>query len=162
MALFNADFWVLISFLGFVGLVFYFKVPARVISALDDRSAAIAHELEEAQKLREEAQRILAQHQRRQQDETKEINNILEQAHAEAERLAMEIRSAMIQRMERRTKMAEDKIKQAERHALADIHALVASTTIDATKDIVEKKMSSDQTDAYINEGAQELRSALR
>ena len=159
--LFDADFWVLVSFFGFIGLALYFKAPARILTALDARRNAIARELEEAQKLREDAQKMLAQYQRRQQDAEHEVEAILEQARSESERLAMEIRSTMIQRMNRRTKMAEDKIHQAELHALADIRTLAAEVAVDTARSVIAETLDPARADALIDNSTQALRNKL-
>ena len=66
------EFWVLISFILFIGLLVYLKVPAKVATMLDERAARIAKELDEARRLREEAQGLLAEYQRKRRDAEKE------------------------------------------------------------------------------------------
>src|SRR5690606_14925248 len=73
----TAEFWVLISFLVFVGVILYYKVPAMVTAALDKRAADIARELDEARRLREEAQALLASYQRKQAEAMQEADAIV-------------------------------------------------------------------------------------
>ncbi|MDP2124291.1 MAG: ATP F0F1 synthase subunit B, partial [Parvibaculum sp.] len=106
----SPDFWVLISFLMFIGLLVYYKVPGMIGALLDKRAADIAAELDEARRLREEAQQLLASYQRKQREAMKEAEDIVAQAKTEAENLAKEIRANMEAQVDRRTKLAEDKI----------------------------------------------------
>ena len=117
----DSSFWVAVSFTLFVLALLYFGVPRRVTEALDARSAQIAQELDEARKLREEAQALLANYQRKQRDAEQEAEEIVTQARAEAERLAAETRETLAAQLERRTKQAEDKIAQAEAQAVKEV-----------------------------------------
>ena len=104
------EFWVAVSFVGFVLLLVYFKIPGKVAELLDKRADTIRQELDEARKLREEAQAILAEYQRKQKDAEKEAGEIIRLAQQEAEALAAETRTKLEETLERRTKLAEDKI----------------------------------------------------
>ena len=73
-------FWVLVAFVAFLALLLYYKVPAIVAKALDDRADAIRKELDEARKLREEAQSLLSDYQRKAREAETEAQSIIEQA----------------------------------------------------------------------------------
>ena len=73
----DATFWVGAAFLLFIAILFYFKVPAMLPGALDDRSAKIAEDLEQARQLREEAQALLATYERKQRDALSEAEEII-------------------------------------------------------------------------------------
>ena len=106
---FEPEFWVAVSFFLFVGVVLYLGVHKKIASALDARAAIIAKELEEAKRLREEAEKVLADYRRKQGDVTKETKGIIDLASKEAEILAAETRRSMKEQFERRMKLAEDK-----------------------------------------------------
>lgn len=109
--------WVLVALLAFLGVLAYLGVPALLTKALDDRAAAVATELEEARRLREEAQEVLAGYQRRQRAAEQEAQAILERARREADAVAKAMREELTERLQRRAQMAERKIAQAEAEA---------------------------------------------
>lgn len=157
----DATFWVAVSFAIFVGLLFYYKVPGMVTKALDKRAADIAHELEEARRLREEAQELLASYQRKQRDAMKEAETIIEQANEEAERLAIEIRETMQVQAERRTKLAEDKISQAEVQAVQEVRAMAADLAVEAARRVIGDKLSGDKANTLIEKSIRNLGAKL-
>lgn len=155
------EFWVLVSFLGFVGLVIYYKVPGMVAALLDKRAADIAAELDEARRLREEAQQLLASYQRKQREAMKEAEDIITQAKAEAEQLAKETRANMETQVERRTKLAEDKIAQAETQAINDVRATAAEVAIGAARRVIADKVDASKDAQIIEKSISELASKL-
>ncbi|MBG51570.1 MAG: F0F1 ATP synthase subunit B [Alphaproteobacteria bacterium] len=157
----DATFWVLISFLIFVGLVVYYKVPGMIAAALDKRAADIAHELDEARKLREEAQQVLASYQRKQRDAEKEAQAIVEQAREEAERLAVETKDNLAAHVERRTKLAEDKIAQAEAQALQEVRAVAADVAVAAARTIIEQKLDGARATQLLDKSIAEVKAKL-
>ena len=80
----DATFWALISFILFFGVLAYYKVPAIMAAALDKRADQIRNELEQAKKLREEAQQLLAEYQRKRKEAEAEAETILRAAEREA------------------------------------------------------------------------------
>src|SRR5215470_6310763 len=121
--LLEAEFWVAVGFVVFCGILVYLGVPKMMLDALDERSARIKAELDEARRLREEAQRLLADYQRKQREAEGEAEAIIASAKAEAERVAAEAKAKVEEFVARRTRMAETKIAQAEAQALADVRA---------------------------------------
>ncbi|MEQ9519844.1 MAG: F0F1 ATP synthase subunit B [Parvibaculum sp.] len=157
----DATFWVLISFLIFVGLVVYYKVPGMIAAALDKRAADIADELDQARQLREEAQQVLASYQRKQRDAEKEAQAIVEQARGEAERLAVETKNNLAAHVERRTKLAEDKIAQAEAQALQEVRAVAADVAIAAARTIIEQKLDGARATQLLDKSIAEVKAKL-
>ena len=155
------EFWVLVSFLGFVGLVLYYKVPAMIAGMLDKRAADIAAELDEARRLREEAQQLLASYQRKQREAMKEAEDIVTQAKAEAEQLAKETRANMEAQVDRRTKLAEDKIAQAEAQALNDVRSTAAEVAIGAARRVIADKVDAGKDAKLIEKSISDLASKL-
>ncbi|MEQ8379325.1 F0F1 ATP synthase subunit B family protein [Parvibaculum sp.] len=155
------EFWVLVSFLGFVGLVLYYKVPGMVGGMLDKRAADIAAELDEARRLREEAQQLLASYQRKQREAMKEAEDIVTQAKAEAEQLAKETRANMEAQVDRRTKLAEDKIAQAETQAINDVRATAAEVAVGAARRVIADKVDASKDAQLIEKSISDLASKL-
>jgi F-type H+-transporting ATPase subunit b len=157
----DANFWVLVSFSLFVGMILYFGVPAMITGALDKRADDIKNELEEARKLREEAQQVLASYQRKQRDAEKEAEAIVEQAQAEAERLAVETQAVLTEQVARRTQQAEEKIGRAEAQALEEVRAIAADVAVSAARRIIEEKLDGDKATKLIDKSIAEVKAKL-
>ncbi len=155
------EFWVLVSFVLFIAVLIYFKIPGFVTKALDDRAAGIAKELEDAQKLREEAQAIMAEYQRKQRDAEKEAEGIVSQAMHEAERFAEEARAKLQDSLERRTRMAEDKIAQAEAQAVKDVQAAAADLAIFAAEKLIASEVTGKKADDLVTQSIKDVQAKL-
>src|SRR5262245_58495482 len=108
--IFEPETWVLIAFLIFAGILVRLGLPNLLIKALDDRSARIKAELDEAVRLRKEAEGVLAEYRRRQDEAEKTAESIILNARVEADRLAAEAEGKVEEFIARRTKMAESRI----------------------------------------------------
>lgn len=160
-ALSTAEFWVAVSFVGFILLILYFKVPGMVTEALDKRAAQIKEELDEARKLREEAQAMLADYERKQRDAEKEAESIIKLAQEEAEALAEETRENLKASLERRAQLAEDKIARAEEQALGEVRAAAVNVAIAAAEQIIEKKMTPVASKKLVDQSIKDLKTKL-
>lgn len=132
-----AELWVAVAFFLFVGILLYYGVHRSIAASLDARGARIAAELDEARRLKEEAQKLVAEYKRKQREAETEAEAIVTAARAEAERLASETRAKLEDFVARRTKMAEDKIAQAEIQALADVKAFAADAAVKAAEGLL-------------------------
>lgn len=157
----NPEFWVMIAFFLFMGLLAYMKVPAMLTKALDDRADAIRLELDEARRLREEAQQLLADYQKKARDAETEATAIVEQARLEAEALAMETRRTLAESLERRTKQAEDKIARAEAQAVSEVRAAAVDMAIGAAERILKVKTAGAPGSTLIEQGIRDLKAKL-
>ncbi len=158
---FEAEFWVAVAFVLFLAVLAKFGVHRTVLGALDDRSARIKAELDEAGRLREEAQALLAEYQRKRREAEGEADAIILNAKAEAERLAAEAQTKVEDFVARRTKMAETKIAQAEAQALADVRAAAAEAAVAAAEKILAQSAKGKVADDLIASGINELKSKL-
>lgn len=154
-------FWVALSFVVFVGLVLYYGVPAIVTKALDDRADAIRKELDEARKLREEAQALLSDYQRKAREAENEAKSIIEQAKIEAEALATDSRKALIESLERRSKIAEEKIARAESQALSEVRSTAIETAIAAAHEILKTRASGSTGETLVSSSINDLKGKL-
>lgn len=157
----TAEFWVAVSFFCFVALVLYYKVPAMLTSALDKRADAIAKDLDEARRLREEAEELLASYKRRQAEAMQEADAIVAQAKIEAERLAEETKAAMEAQVVRRQQLAEDKIHQAEAQAVAEVRGAAADIAVTAARSLIADKVDVARDGAIVERSISELASKL-
>lgn len=157
----NPLFWVLVAFLAFVALVLYYRVPSAIGKMLDDRADAIRKELDEARKLREDAQALLADYQRKAREAETEARTIIDQAKREAEALAVDARKALAESLERRSKIAEEKIARAETQALSEVRATAVETAVAAAHELLKTRAGGSVGDALISQSINDLRGKL-
>jgi F-type H+-transporting ATPase subunit b len=155
------EFWVAVAFVIFVGVLLYVGAHSKIIEALDQRSARIRAELDEARRLREEAGKLLADYQQKQREAEREAEAIVAEAKAEAERVAAEARGKMEEFVVRRTKLAETKIGQAEAQALADVRAAAADAAVAAAEKILRDTAKGKVADDLIAQGIADLKAKL-
>ncbi len=157
----EAEFWVAVAFVIFVGVLVYFGVHKLILDALDQRSVRIRAELDEARRLKEEAQALLAEYRRKQQMAERDAAEIIAGARAEADRLGVEAKTRMDEFVVRRTKMAETKIAQAEAQALADVRAAAAEAAVAAAEKILTQTVKGSVADDLVTKGIADIRSKL-
>jgi F-type H+-transporting ATPase subunit b len=155
------EFWVAVAFVIFVGVLVYVGVPRKILDALDQRSARIKAELDEARRLREEAGQLLAEYQRKQREAEREAEAIIAEAKAEAERVAAEARTRMEEFVARRTRLAETKIGQAEAQALADVRAAAADAAVAAAEKILAQTTTGKVAEELIDRGIADVKAKL-
>ena len=154
----EAEAWVAIAFVIFLGLLVYLGAHRRVIDGIDQRQARIKTELDEARRLREEAQALLAEYQRKHGEADREAEAIIASANVEAERLAAEGKARMEDFVTRRTKMAETKIAQAEAQALAEVRSAAADAAVAAAAKILSTATKVKIADDLLARGIADLR----
>ena len=141
----NPTFWVGVSTAILVLLAVRMKVPGMVTKALDDRAGEIKQNLNDAKRLREEAANLLADYQKKRTQAETEAKAIVDAAHREAEHVATETRRSLKDGLERRTKIAEDKIARAEAQAVLEVRsAAVDAAVIAAEKLLVTGHVGAD------------------
>jgi F-type H+-transporting ATPase subunit b len=116
----DSKFWVLIPVLLFLALIFYKGALKALNASLDDRADKIKAELEEARRLREEAQQLLASYHRKQKEAEAQAEDIIKQARSDAENMATQARKDLAERLDRRAAQAEAKIANAEAQAMSE------------------------------------------
>lgn len=150
--------WVAIGFLCFVGLLVYLGAHRRVIEAIDHRQARIKSELDEARRLREEAQALLTEFERKGREAEAEADAIIASAKAEAERLAAEAKARTEEFVARRTRMAETKIAQAESQALAEVRATAAEAAVAAAEKILSAAAKGKVAEDLLAQGITDVK----
>ena len=156
----RAETWVAISFFFFLA-AFYKPIKKMFLSKLDGRSEAIKTELEEAQRLREEAQHTLAEYERKQRDALKEAETLLNEARAEAERLQKTASEKTEELLKRREQQAIDMISAAEAQAINDVRELAAEVAISAASKLLNNAAAEDTGDILIDRAIKDLSSKL-
>jgi F-type H+-transporting ATPase subunit b len=159
--LLTPEFWVAAAFVVFLGGLGYLGVHKMIIDALDQRSAKIKAELDEARRLKEEAQALLAEYQRKQGEAEREAAEILKDARAEAERLATDARAKSEEFLARRTRLAETKIAQAEAQAVADVRNAAADAAVAIAERVLTESVKDKVADDLIGKGIAEVKVKL-
>jgi F-type H+-transporting ATPase subunit b len=157
----EAEFWVAASFVIFVLILGYFGVHKILLKGIDDRRDRIKAELDQARQLKEEAQALLAKYQHKQQEAEREAQAIIASAHEEAARLAAEAAAKMEELVARRTKMAEEKISQAESQAVADVRSAAVDAAVAAASSVLARMAKGDVADRLIAEGVADVKAKL-
>lgn len=143
----DPKFWVAVSFFIFVALA-YKKIVAFTTRSLDDRSARIRHELDEARRLREEAEAVLAQYKQKQAEYLKEAERMLADARRDADTLRAYAEKELAAQLEGRTKQAMERIAQEERQAVAEVRNHVVDIALATARSMIAdhvSKLSQDE-----------------
>ena len=156
--MFDESFFVALAFATVIGAFLYLKLPQRVLAALDTKSAEIADELDQARKLRAEAEALLADYEERR----KKAEEIVTEARATAQRMADEARTAMQAQLERRTQQAESKIARAEEQLVGEVRTAITRLAVDAAAQLIETGMSEQQAVMLVDQNITELKDRLQ
>lgn len=156
----DPTFWIAVAFLVFVALAAR-PVSGALAAALDARSARIRTELEEAQALREEAQKTVAEFKRKQRDALKEAEQILDHAKLEAKRLRERAERDLEAALERREQAALDKIAQAEAQALQEVRDQAIEVALVATAKLISENLGPERSGAMIDQAIRDLSGKL-
>jgi F-type H+-transporting ATPase subunit b len=159
--LMEAETWVAIAFVIFLGILAYVGVHRTILNTLDKRSARIKSELDEARALRDEAKKLLAEYQNKKGEAQREADAIIAGAKADAERLAAEADVKLQDFVARRTKMAESKIAQAEAQAVADVRAAAAEAAVTAAEKVLTQAATGKVADALVTQGIADVQKKL-
>ena len=152
----EAEFWVLVAFVIAIAFLIY-KTKGIVTGGLDARAAKIRAEIEEAQKLRDEAQARLAEFQLKQRDALKEAEGIVAQAKAEAERLAAQGAKDLEAAVERRRRLASEKIALEEQKAMADLRNAAVDVAVAALRRVLAEDLDAARQNALIDDAINAL-----
>lgn len=155
------ELWVFVSFVLFVALLVYYKIPNKVAKALDDRADRIRADLDEARRLREEAQGILADYQRKRRDAEQEAEDIVAMARREAEFYAQEQRKALTESLQRRLKLAEEKIARAEEQAVQDIRSRSVDVAIAAAETVIARQLEGKSAESLVEKSVRDISTRL-
>ena len=158
----DASFWVAISFLIFIGILIYFKIPYKIISSLEQIIKDIKTQLDNAEKLKEEAKAILSQNENKLSKSTSEIKNLIKKANSEAEARTLKTNDEFHKLMEIRKKNAEERIRQMKDQALKDIKNASVKIAIDSVEKLMQNSLDKTKLDKIYNESIEETKLALQ
>jgi F-type H+-transporting ATPase subunit b len=157
----NTNFVVLIAFVIFIGVLFYFKVPAMLAGMLDKRAETIKAELDEARRLREEAQSVLASYERKQKEMAEQAERIVAHAKEEARIAAEQAKVDLKSSIARRLAAAEGQIASAQAAAVKEVRDQAIQVAIGAARDVIAKNMTAADGNKLIDDAIGEVEAKL-
>ena len=157
----DPEFWVLLAVVIFA-IVVWKPMRRAVVGTLDERAMRIQGELEEARKLRDEAERLLADYRQKEREAEADARAIIAHARDEAERIAAQSARDLEQSLERRQRLAEERIAQAEAKALDEIRAAAVDVAIAAARDVIVSELDERRGAAMLDAAIAALPQRLR
>jgi F-type H+-transporting ATPase subunit b len=157
----DPEFWVLLAVLAFAVIVWK-PVRRYIVGTLDERAMRIRGELDEARKLREEAEQLLAEYQAKQRAAAAEAQAIVAHAREEAERIAAQAARDLQQSLERRQRLADERIAQAESKAMDEIRAAAVDVAIAAAREVIVSELDERRGAALLDTAIASLPQRLR
>ncbi len=158
----DATFWVAISFFLFFGLLVYFKIPQKINETLSGLITNIKNEIEESEKLRNEARTLLENAQIKLDSANKEKDKIINQSKKESERLVIEINEKFHKSAEIKKKVAETKIYQMKEAAIKEIKDTSVKIALDSVKKIISTSIDKNKLDAIFERDLEEAKNELK
>ena len=159
---FDATFWVAVSFVIFVGVLFYFKVPQKIFTTLDENINKIKKDIEEAEKLKEEAKNVFSDYESKLDKSKVEIDLMIKNAQKESEKNIIKINEQFHKIFENRKKMAEEKIKQMKLQATKDIKNYSVEVAIIALEKIIKNSIDKKKLDKIYISSVDEAKKILK
>ena len=158
----DATFWVAISFVLFIGLLVYFKIPQKVNEMLNQLISNIKNEIDESEKLRNEAKTLLDNSQAKLDSAGSEAKKITEQAKKDSEKLVIEINEKFHRSAEIKKKLAETKITQMKEVAIKEIKDTSIKTAVNSVKKIISTSVDKNKLDAICEKNLEEAKTELK
>ena len=158
----DATFWVMISFFVFIGLLIYFKIPQKIKVTLDENISTIKSQIDEADKLKEDAKNILAEHEKKISNSKKEVALMISKANEEAEKNVLKTNKDFHNLVETRKNNAELKIKQLKDQALKDIRNASVKIAIESVEKLIKNSLDKSKLDKIYSSSIEETKLALK
>jgi len=158
----DATFWVAISFVLFIGLLVYFKIPQKVNKMLNQLISNIKNEIDESEKLRNEAKILLDNSQTKLDSAGGEANKITDQAKKDSEKLVIEINEKFHRSAEIKKKLAETKITQMKEAAIKEIKDTSIKIAVDSVKKIISTSVDKNKLDTIFEKDLEEAKTELK
>ena len=158
----DATFWVMISFFAFIGLLIYFKIPQKIKTVLNENIDDIKNQIDEAEKLKEDAKNILTEHEKKISNSKAEVKQLLNKANEEAEKNVIKTNRDFHNLMETRKKNAEERIKQLQYQALKDIKNASVKIAIESVEKLIKNSLDKSKLDKIYSSSIEETKLALK
>ena len=158
----DATFWVMISFFAFVGLLIYFKIPQKIKVGLEENINNIKNQINEADKLKEDAKNILTDQEKKISNSKTEVKQMINSANEETEKNMIKTNKDFHNLMEVRKKNAEERIKQLKNQALKDIKNASVKVAIESVEKLIKNSMDKSKLDKIYSSSIEETKLALK
>ena len=158
----DATFWVAISFILFFALLVYFKIPQKINEILSQLISNIKNEIDESEKLRNEAKTLLDNSQAKLDNARNETNKIIDQAKKDSERLVIELNEKFHKSAEMKKKLAETKINQMKETAIKEIKDTSIKIAVDSVKKIISTSVDKNKLDKIFEKDLEEAKTELK
>ena len=158
----DATFWVAISFIIFLGVLIYFKIPQKVIVILNENINSIKHEIGNAEDIKEESKDILSEYEKKIGSAKNEIKQMIDAATEDADRNVLKTNEDFYIQIENRKKNTEDRIKQMKNQALKDIKNASVRISIQAVEDLLKKSLDKNKLNKIFTSSVEETKTALK
>ena len=158
----DATFWVAISFVIFIGVLIYLKVPQKINEQMNNMISVIKNEIEEAEKLKNETKKLLNDSQLKIENAHKESEKIINAAKTESEKIIIEMNEKFFQSSENRKKIMEQKIVQIKNDAIKDIKDASVKIAIESTSKIIQTSIDKSKLDKLFEKNLEETKIALK
>ena len=158
----DATFWVAVSFLIFVGVLFYFKVPQKIFDSLDQNIKKIKKDLDDAEKLKDDAKNILSEYETKISKSKQEINILMKKAQEESEKNMIKINNEFHNIFENRKKLAEEKIKQMKTQTIKDLKNSSVDIAILSLEKIIKNSIDKKKLDKIYISSIDEAKKILK
>ena len=158
----DATFWVAISFLIFIVLLIYLKIPLKVKNILDENINRIKLQIDESEKLKEEAKNRLAEYEKKIDSSKVEAKKMIENANEKAEKNILASNKVFHNQMELKKKNFEDKIKQLKNQAIKDVSNASINIAFESIEKLMLNSLDKSKLDKIFNESLEETKLALQ
>ena len=158
----DATFWVTISFFIFLGILFYFKIPKKVKEVLDQNILNIKNQINEAEKLKEDAKNILTENEKKISNSKNKVKEMINKANEEAEKNVIRTNEEFHNFMEIRKKNAEERIRQLKNQAEKDIKNASVKIAIESVEKLIKNSLDKSKLDKIYNSSIEETKLALK
>ncbi len=158
----DAAFWVTISFFIFLGILIYFKVPQKVKVTLEENISNIKNQINEAEKLKEDAKSILTEHEKKISNSKNEVKSMINKANEDSEKNVIKTNEEFHNLMENRKKNAEERIRQLKNQTIKDIKNASVKIAIESVEKLIKNSLDKSKLDKIYSSSIEETKLALK
>ena len=158
----DATFWVMISFFLFVGLLIYFQIPQKIKMILEENISNIKNQIDEADKLKEDAKNILTEHEKKISNSKSEVKSMINKANENSEKNIIRTNQDFHNLMENRKRNVEERIRQMKNQAIKDIKNISVKIAIESAEKLLKNSVDKSKLDKIYLSSIEETKLALK
>ncbi len=158
----DSTFWVTVSFFIFIGILIYFKIPQKIKKTLEENISNIKNQINEAEKLKEDAKNILIENEKKISNSKNEVKTLINKANEDAEKNVIRTNEEFHNLMENRKKSAEERIRQLKIQAIKDIKNASVKIAIESVEKLIKNSLDKSKLDKIYTTSIEETKLALK